>query len=128
MTAQKYLILTAFLLAAVPAVAEVETRCAHQLQQVGSNYFSQAQFELGKGVVVAAFGELAEGSYWFPARAELQDLQGNWIARVGNVQVIVDKGTYASNQYWIPEKIGPDTSSFESTFGRYPAVRCALLN
>lgn len=108
--------------------AAVEIGCSHKLQKIGESYFSQASFEIGKTVVVEAFGELEDGSHWLPAKAEIQDLNGQWHSRMENINVSVSNGVYGSLQNWIPEKIGSTTDEFESVFGKNPAIRCSLSN
>lgn len=113
---------------AVQAKAEVEIECSHKVQQIGANYYSQAVFDVGKTIIVEAFGELAEGSHWLPAEAEMQDLNGNWHSRMGNINVNVAGGVYRSMQNWIPQNIGSNPDEFEQVFGNFPVMRCSLTN
>ena len=108
--------------------AAVEIDCSHKLQKIGESYFSQAVFDIGKTVVVQAFGELKDGLHWLPAKAEIQDLNGSWHPRMSNVNVNVSQGLYGSLQNWIPEKVGSSTDEFEAVFGKNPAIRCSLTN
>ena len=107
--------------------------CSHKIQQIGADYYSQAVFNIGKSVVVDALGEFEDGSHWIPAKAELQDKNGNWHARMGNINVYVKDGKYGSNQNWIPQKIGNDPEEFIGVFGAIfsltpPEIRCSLTN
>lgn len=113
---------------AADARAEVEIGCSHLIRQVGASFFSNAVFDVGKTIIVNAFGELSEGSHWVPAKAEIQDMNGNWHSRMGNINVRVTEGVYGSMQNWLPQNIGSTTDEFEQVFNRYPAIRCSLTN
>lgn len=113
---------------AAEAHAEVEIECSHAIRQVGASFFSQAVFDVGKTVIVNAFGELSEGSHWVPAEAKIQDINGNWHSRMGNINVSVTGGVYGSMQNWLPQNIGSTTDEFEGVFGSFPAIRCSLTN